>query len=205
MPANATKTETPELKPITPKIRECLIKYFETRPPAQALDAKEYDSIRDYVNRSRGGLTKEAYQLVKDDKELVRAAARSQAQRDHRVMERRSPEIRELLLKALKANPGEKNLSLPEFKQVAIFLDQKNGGIRRHAFRIFKDDKEVLQKAEKNRFRKQEVDASQDKSKANGRSPAREASERAPESAIDSVRSRRGYETDHANEAERGE
>ncbi len=203
MSANATKT--PELKPMTPETREHLLKYFGAKPPEKPLAAKEFDSIKDYVDRRRGGLAKEAYAMVKEDTELVKAAAISQARKNQRTMERRTPEIRETLLKALRSHPGEKNLTLSEFKEVAVFLDFKNGGIRHHAFRLFKDDKEVLQAAEKNRFMKQEVDAAPDQSKAIGKNAAREAPERAPESAIDSVRSRRGCETDQTHEAERGE
>jgi len=205
MPATADKTETKnhELKPITPEARECLMKYFGAKPPEKPLNEKEFNSIKDYLGRSRGGLSREAYQMVKEDKELVKAAAISQVHKDHRIMERRTPEIRDTLLKILRSGPGEKNLSLPEFKQVAVFLDQKNGGIRRHAFRLFKDDKEVLQAAEKNRAMKQEVAVSKDKSKNNGKDGSLEKVKRDTVKAIDAVRSRRspqasvGHSTGH--------
>ncbi len=136
---------------ITPEKRELLIKYFANKPPEKSLTPKEFGEIKDLINRKRGGLTKEAYELVKDDKVLVKAAAISQVHKDHRVMEGRVPEVRDTLLKALQAKPGEKNLTPEEFKKVAVFLDRKNGGLRHHAFKLFKDDKEITQAASDHR------------------------------------------------------
>lgn len=203
MPATATRTEERTLKPITPEIRETLLKYFATKPPDKTLTVKEFDSIRPYLNRGRGGLAKEAYEMVKDDPEMVKAAAISQVQKDHRTMERRTPEIRETLLKVLRAEPGEKNLDMPDFKMVAVFLDRKNGGIRAHAFRLFKDDKEVLLAAEKHRFKWQEMYKEQDKSKANGKDPALDKARSDTEKAVSSVRARRGKQPGKELEPER--
>ncbi len=160
---------------ITPEKRDLLIKYFANKPPEKSLTPKEFDQIKDLINRKRGGLTKEAYELVKDDKTLIKAAAISQVYKDHRVMEKRGPEVRDILLKALQSQPGEKSLTAEEFKQVAVFLDRKNGGLRHHAFTLFKDDKEITQTATEHRTNwkvskenSQENPSSEDKSATPG-------------------------------------
>ena len=70
MPTTLEKTETKQLEPITPEKRELLMKYFAAKPPEKPIEMKEFNSIRNYINRYRGGLIKEAYEMVKDDKEL---------------------------------------------------------------------------------------------------------------------------------------
>ncbi|MCC7518207.1 MAG: hypothetical protein IT578_03370 [Verrucomicrobiae bacterium] len=142
---------TPEGRSLAPGDRDLLMKFFTHRGPGKALTDPEFARIKDHVDPRRGGLTKEAYQAVKADKDLVKASAVRRAQRDHRIMEARLPKAREPLLKLLKAGPGEKVLSLEEFKQVAIFLDRKNGGLRRHAYELLKEDPEIVKAAEKHR------------------------------------------------------
>ncbi len=146
-----TQNSTAENKKITPETRELLMKYFASKPPDKPLTGAEFDQVRPFIDRRRGGLTKEAYETIKDDKELVKAASISQVHRDHRVMDGRAPEVRDTLLKALQAKPGEKNLLMEEFKNVAVFLDRKNGGLRHHAFELFKNDKEVIEAATSHR------------------------------------------------------
>ena len=191
MPTTEEKTETKQLEPLTPEKRELLIRYLGAKPPEKPIELKEFNLVRNYIDRYRCGLTKEAYEMVKDDKELVKAAAINQVHRDHRIMDRRTPEIRHVLLKALRSPPGEKRLSLPEFKQVAVFLDFKHGGIRRHAFELFKDDPEIVEAAKKNRDIRLTKEVSQDKSKSPEKDPFLERVKSNTEKAIDAVRSRR--------------
>ena len=145
------ETPSPEGKVVAPGDRDLLMKFFTHRGPGKALTDPEFSQIKDHVDPRRGGLTKEAYQALKGDKDLVKASAIRKAQRDHRIMEARLPKVREPLLKLLQAEHGEKVLSLDEFKQVAIFLDRKNGGLRRHAYELLKEDPDIVKAAEKHR------------------------------------------------------
>lgn len=189
MTATTENPQTPKqtLQAPSPEARECLIKYFAAKPLGKPLDEKEFASIKDFVDRKRGGFTKEAYAFVKEDKELVKAAAIHQAYRTQRVMDSRAPEARHTLLKALRAPPGEKRLSLEEFKTVAVFLDPKNGGLRRHAYQIFKDDKEVTHAAEEHRSAWPLQD--------HGKDPSLEQVKRDTENALDAVRPHKSFET----------
>jgi hypothetical protein len=155
MPTEAPPTAETRAKTTiqaTPELRELLLRYFaEKKSNQKPLNDQEYGKIRNLLDRRQGGLTREAYEAFKGDKDVVKAAAIGQIHRDHRIMDAKSSEVRPVLLKALKGKPGEKPLSEQEFKKVAIFLDRKNGGIRRHAFEIFKDDKEIVEAAQKHR------------------------------------------------------
>jgi hypothetical protein len=145
-----TSTATQSLaSPI--QLRELFLKYFQAKPGEKPLSEKEFEQIKPHLDRRMGGLTKETYELFKGDKDIVKAASISQVHRDHRIMNARATEIRDTLLKALNAKPGEKPLTAQEFKDVAIFLDRKNGGLRHHAYEIFKEDKEICAAAEKHR------------------------------------------------------
>ncbi|MDD2710110.1 MAG: hypothetical protein PHV34_19170 [Verrucomicrobiae bacterium] len=132
-------------------MRDFLLKYFAAKPGEKPLSEAEYEVIKPYIDRRQGGLNREAYTSFKEDKEMVKAASISQVHRDHRIMESRVDEVRPALLKALNAKPGEKPLTIEEFKDTAIFLDRKNGGLRHYAWGLFKDDKEILAAAEKHR------------------------------------------------------
>ncbi|MDD2709238.1 MAG: hypothetical protein PHV34_14725 [Verrucomicrobiae bacterium] len=70
-------------------------------------------------------------------------------------------QTRELLIKYLKAPPGEKPLTEPEFKQIADLVDIKRGGLKPAAYDQFKD-KEILRAAydhQVNRVRAQALEA----------------------------------------------
>jgi hypothetical protein len=77
-------------------------------------------------------------------------------------MEKDNPDqTRELLIKYLKAPPGEKPLTEPEFKQIAHLVDIKRGGLKPAAYDLFKD-KEILRAAydhQVNRVRSRALDA----------------------------------------------
>jgi phage gp16-like protein len=149
MPEQATPVTQPPASPV--QLRELFLKYFQAKPGEKPLSEKEFEQIKPHLDRRMGGLTKETYELFKGDKDIVKAASISQVHRDHRIMNARAAEIRDTLLKALNAKPGEKPLTAQEFKDVAIFLDRKNGGLRHHAYEIFKEDKEICAAAEKHR------------------------------------------------------
>ena len=147
-------TQTP-----TTTDRELLLRYFkstsidlkEGQKFEPALNDQEYSQIRKHIDRYRGGLTRESFQQFKDDKEVIKAASISSVFKDHRIMKSRAPDVRNDLLRLLQSKPGEKNLTVDQYKQVVVFLDPKNGGIRKHAYEIFKEDKEIIEAAKQHR------------------------------------------------------
>ncbi len=168
---------------IPPEHRALLLKFFKGTSVdienkaefVKPLHDQEFGQIKHYIDRYRGGLTREAHEMAQGDKELIKAAAISQVFKDHRVMDARleeQPELRNIILKALQAQPGEKNLTLEEFKEVAVFLDRKNGGLRHYASQTFKEDKEMIEAAQKHRQSWEATGKSQDAGKeADEKSP----------------------------------
>lgn len=157
-PPNPMKAQkqTEPIQNIPVEHKELLLKLFKGTSVdlpdkstfVKPLTNEEYDKIRDYVDRRRGGLTRDAHEVA--DPELRKAAAISQVFKDHRIMDARMkeyPELRDTLLSALKAKPGEKPLTLEQFKDVAVFLDRVNGGLRHYAFNAYRKDEGIVQAA----------------------------------------------------------
>jgi hypothetical protein len=69
-----TSKPNDKLPVITPEIKELLIKYFAAQPPEKPLSEQEFNQVKHLLDRRRGGLIKEAYETIKEDKDLVRSA-----------------------------------------------------------------------------------------------------------------------------------
>lgn len=150
-PMTSTTTTQTKLPEVTPTIRENVFKVLNAKQGDKPVSLEQFKEIRPFLDLKRGGLTREAYEIFKDDKELIKAAATSKFHKDQKFMDAQAPEVRDTLLKALQSKPGEKTLSTEEFKDVVVFLDRKNGGIRPHAFQLFKGDQEIVEAAKKHR------------------------------------------------------
>lgn len=134
------------LPEVTPEVRTNLLKVLQSEPGEKPLSKEKFDEVRPFLDPIKGGLTRDAFQTLRDDKEVIQAATQSRAWGRLEIAS-----LRESILKVLHAKPGEKVLSLDEFKETAGYLDRKNGGLRPSAFEVFKSDKEVLDAAIKHR------------------------------------------------------
>ena len=150
--------------------RELLIKYLKAPPGEKPLTEPEFKQIADLVDIKRGGLKPAAYDHFKD-KEILRAAY------DHQVnrVRGRALEAREPLLKLLEAKPTEPALSFDEYRKVLRLVDLQKGGITRHAYEVFREDKEITEAAAKHR--KAVVEIQKD---APGRDPNAQSADREP-------------------------
>lgn len=144
-------SQNPPSPKITSETRDLLMRYFTNKPPEKPLSEQEFNQIRTFIDRRRGGLTREAYEVTKGDKQLIKTALMSQIHKDHRTMDANAPEVRDLLLKVLQTKPGEKVLSIEEYKDIVTFLDRKKGGLRHHAYEIFRNDQEIINAAKDHR------------------------------------------------------
>ncbi len=152
-PPMSTPSENQVPTPPTPEQRDHLLKLFTAAPGEKPLTREQFREIKPYLDFRKGGIHHTAFDLLRDDKEVIQAAKKHRAIYIQEVKEFQAAgkERRDLILKALNARPGQKPLTPSEFKEVADFLDRKKGGLRRDIYEAFRDDQEILDAAKSHR------------------------------------------------------
>ena len=140
---------TNPLSALTTEQKSTLLAVLLAKTGEKPVSREVYLELKPYLDTRQGGVNREAFGLIKDDRAIVEAAQKHRLQHaaDVKAYKAEALTHRETILKALKAKLGEKPLTNEEFLSVAEFLDRKKGGLMRDAHAAFKDDKEIIDTA----------------------------------------------------------